>query len=95
MEKMEKIDSNALLTAFFLFLAAGVIAYLIFSGLWWIVLWSFNFIIPFSWTQPIGLMLMSSMMSSGEIASYTKTIRKAEKSMKEAKKQKNKKDLNE
>jgi len=76
MEKMEKIDSNALLTAFFLFLTAGVIAYLIFSGLWWIVLWSFNFIIPFSWTQPIGVLLLSSMLSSGEIASYTKTIKK-------------------
>ena len=36
-----------------------IVGFMILGGLWWIVLWSFNFPIIFAWKQVIGVMVIS------------------------------------
>ena len=36
-----------------------VVGFAILGGLWWIVLWSFNFPIAFAWKQVIGILVLS------------------------------------
>jgi len=38
------------------------IMYLIASGVWWVVLWSFNFPIVFAWKQTIGVFALSLLI---------------------------------
>ena len=36
-----------------------VVGFAILGGLWWVVLWSFNFPVAFAWKQVIGLLIFS------------------------------------
>jgi len=44
---------------------ALVLGFAIIAGVWWIILWSFNFPIVFSFKQVIGVMLITGLVNSG------------------------------
>jgi hypothetical protein len=48
---------------FLLVIAFTMLGFLIIGGVWWIVLWSFNFPIAFAWKQVIGVVLISVLMN--------------------------------
>ena len=48
-----------------MFIVMGAIAFVVIAGLWWIVLWSFNFPILFSFKQVIGVATIAVIMNLG------------------------------
>jgi len=47
----------------FTIIALIAISFFIVAGVWWAVLWSFNFPVVFAWKQVIGVYLMSVLMN--------------------------------
>ena len=47
----------------FAIIALIAISFFIVAGVWWAVLWSFNFPVVFAWKQVIGVFLMSVLMN--------------------------------
>jgi hypothetical protein len=51
-----------------LFIIVLGVTFIITGGVWWVVLWSFNFPIMFAWKQVIGVWLFSLLMNSSSLA---------------------------
>ena len=51
-----------------LFIIVLGITFIITGGVWWVVLWSFNFPIMFAWKQVIGVWLFSLLMNSSSLS---------------------------
>jgi len=47
-----------------------IVSYLIISGTWWVVLWSFDFPIVFAWKQTIGIFLVATFFE-GKLTTKT------------------------
>jgi hypothetical protein len=56
---------------FLVVIAFTMLGFLIIGGVWWIVLWSFNFPIAFAWKQVIGVVSISALMNITTITQTT------------------------
>ena len=70
---MEKLDKFVLGGAYFGLAALGIlIGYFIVAGLWWIILWSFEFPIIFAWKNVIGIIVLIFLFGSS--ATFKKQV---------------------
>jgi hypothetical protein len=53
-----------ILQIFFVIILIIALTFVIAGGAWWIILWSFNFPIVFSWKQVIGLWILTLLFNS-------------------------------
>ena len=43
------------------------LVFFVYAGLWWVVLWSFNYAVFFAWKQVLGIIALSIIMNSASI----------------------------
>ena len=47
-----------------IFVIGIIFGFIIIGGLWYVVLWSFNFPISFAWKQVIGIVILTGLFGS-------------------------------
>ena len=52
---------------------ALVIAFFIFAGMWWTILWTFSFPIAFAWKNVLGFIMLIGVFGGSSKISFTKT----------------------